>query len=75
MSTIINNPGDTNGDSSGVSIIFGVVLAVVFGGLFFLYILPMIRNEATPSSTITEIKVSIPETPAKPTTPAPPAGQ
>lgn len=77
MTTVINNPGDNSGDSSGAGVVIGVVLAVVLGGLFLLYLLPMMRNQATPTpTTSTEIKVNLPEAPAKPSTPDPvPAAQ
>lgn len=42
MATIINNPSSEGGDSAGV--IVAVVLLIVLGGLFFVYGLPMLRN-------------------------------
>lgn len=71
MSTVINNPGDNRGESSGVSMIIGVILVIVLGVLFVLYVLPMIQNQAAPATT--EIQVNLPEIPTTETAPA--AGQ
>ena len=71
MSTIINNPTGSSEDSSGVGVIAGIVLTVILGILFVLYALPLLRNQATPTPTTSEIKVTLPEVPAKANTPAP----
>lgn len=53
MTTIINNPnGGERGDSSGVGIILGVILAVVLIALFFVYGLPAMRGATPSGSTI-----------------------
>ena len=75
MSTVINNPGDSRGDSSGVGIIVGIILAVLLVALFFVYLLPMMRNQATPVPATAEIDVNIPEIPAQPSAPAPAEGE
>lgn len=66
MATIINTPG--TGDSSGVVLIVGVVVAAVAIALFFMYGLPAIQNMSRDYSDPTTIKVELP-TPA--TDPAP----
>lgn len=71
MSTVINNPTSSSEDSSGVGVIVGMVLVVILGTLFVLYALPLLRNQATPTPTTNEIKVILPEVPAKANTPAP----
>jgi len=74
MSTVINNPGDSRDDNSGVGMIVGILLVVVVGVLFILYVMPMLGNQASPAPTTTEIKVSLPEVPA-PAVPAPAPAQ
>jgi len=64
MSTVINNPGDSRDDNSGVGMILGILLVVVVGVLFVLYVMPMLRNQPASAPTTTEIKVSLPEVPA-----------
>jgi len=71
MSTVINNPGNTSDESSGVGVIVGVILAIVLGGLFLFYLLPMMTNPATPTPEATQIDVNLPNTPPNTTTPAP----
>lgn len=71
MTTIINTPGSNSDDSSGVAMIFGIIVLLVLGALFYVYALPQLRSD-TKESTTTEIKVELPApTPA----PAPTTGQ
>lgn len=65
MATIINNPSDSGGDSSGVGLIFGVIVAVLLIGLFLVYFLPELRNNN--EQTGTKIEVKLPTTPTSPT--------
>ena len=59
MSTVINNPGNGEGSDNAVGMIIGVVVLIVVIALFFVYVLPMIRdNNPTPSGT--NINVTLP---------------
>ena len=42
MSTVINNPG--GGESSGMGLVVGIVVAIIAVGLFFFFVLPAIRG-------------------------------
>jgi len=60
MTTIINTPGGSNGDSgSGLGLIIGVLVAIGLVVLFVVYGLPALRNNQKPSST--NINVTIPD--------------
>jgi len=67
MTTVINNPGDSSNDSSGVGAVVGVVFALILIALFFVYLLPMIQNQTPATTSTTEIQVNIPDTPVTPT--------
>ena len=61
MTTVINNPGEgSNDNSSGMGIIFGVIIAIILIALFFVYGLPALRrtNQAQPSGPT----INVPET-------------
>ncbi len=71
MATIINNPGNGEETDSGLSMVMGVVLLLVIVGLFFIYVLPIIRNnQAVPQNSTIDVNVKLP---AGNTTPAPTA--
>ncbi|MFA6520372.1 MAG: hypothetical protein WCT44_02060 [Candidatus Paceibacterota bacterium] len=59
MSTVINNPGGTSGDSSGVGIIVGVILAILVIFLFFRFGLPAMRND-TPQNGSIDVNLKLP---------------
>lgn len=44
MTTIINTPQPASDQSSGMGMIIGLVVLIVFGLLFFVYGLPALRN-------------------------------
>jgi hypothetical protein len=44
MTTIINTPQPNNDSNSGMVMIIGLVVLVVFGLLFFVYGIPALRN-------------------------------
>lgn len=44
MTTVINTPQPASDQSSGMGMIIGLVVLVVFGFLFFVYGLPAIRQ-------------------------------
>ena len=50
MATVINNPSsDTNG--GGLSVILGIIVAVIIIALFFLYALPALRGVGRSNGT------------------------
>lgn len=67
MATIINNPGNrgSNSDSdSTISIIIGFILLLVVVGLFFVYALPALRNNAensaAPQNSSLDVNLKLP---------------
>lgn len=45
MATVVNNPVPVASNSdSGVGFLFGIVLLLVAGVLFFMYVVPLINN-------------------------------
>lgn len=63
MATIINNPGDAaDRDAGGTGLIVGILLAVLLGALFFVYLLPAMRNQTTQPNE-TNINVELPPNP------------
>lgn len=44
MATIVNNPGTTTDNNSGMGFLLGVILLITFAILFFLYGLPYLAN-------------------------------
>ncbi|MBP9759562.1 hypothetical protein KBD45_07760 [Candidatus Dojkabacteria bacterium] len=44
MTTVINTPQPASDQSSGVGMIIGLVVLVVFGFMFFIYGIPAIRQ-------------------------------
>ena len=74
MATIINNPGDSSDrNAGGTGLIVGILLAVLMVALFFLYLLPAMRNQTTQPSG-TNINVELPSNPiTTPTAPSNPA--
>lgn len=44
MTTVINTPQPASDQSSGMGMIIGLVVLIVFGLLFFMYGLPALRN-------------------------------
>ncbi len=61
MATVINNPSGTT-DSSGSGALLGILVAVVLGILFFVYLLPAIQGTDRTNTSTTEIKVDLPST-------------
>jgi hypothetical protein len=50
MATVINNPGNGEESSSGVGIIVSIIVFIVVIGLFFVYVLPAIRDGSSAES-------------------------
>lgn len=44
MTTVINTPQPASDSNSGMGMIVGIVVLIVFGFLFFMYGLPAFRN-------------------------------
>ena len=44
MTTVINTPQPSNDSNNGMGMIIGLVVLIVFGFLFFIYVLPSLRN-------------------------------
>ena len=71
MSTIINTPGNSDSDSSGLAMIVGMLVVVGLAVAFFVYALPTLQtNNDGSADTTTEIKVNVPA-PVTPVTPTP----
>lgn len=58
MATVINNPGE--GESSGVGVIIGVLIAIVLIALFFIYGLPAIRGSSVNDGGSLDVDVNLP---------------
>ncbi len=78
MTTVINTPRNGE-DTSGVSLIIGVLVVILAIGLFFSYVLPAMRNNNAPQQdSQLDVNVKLPEgtpTPAPTPTPDAPAAQ
>ena len=71
MTTIINTPGQSDSDSSGLTMIIGMLIVVALAIAFFVYALPTLQtNKESVTDTTTEIKVNVPA-PVVPITPDP----
>ncbi len=65
MTTVINNPGNGEGSSGVGGAIVGIIALIIFVAIFFMYILPMIRNSNTPQGKSIDVNVTLPtDTPA-----------
>lgn len=61
MTTIINTPPIGESADSGVSLIFGIIIALILVALFFVYGLPAIRaNNVTPKANDVNVSVQLP---------------
>lgn len=61
MTTVVNNPGNTDG--TGAGLVVGVILAIaVIALLFFVYGLPAIRGTepATPAANTVDVNLKLP---------------
>lgn len=57
MTTVVNTPGSTSSDSSGMGMIIGVIvlLAIVF--LIFFYGMPLLRGTSTQQNNAPSVQV------------------
>lgn len=66
MATVINNPGTTTENDSGMGFVLGVILLLVVAFLFFVYGLPAItRSVSAPAVTVpdkVDVNVNTPNT-------------
>ena len=66
MATIINNPANQGSDEgAGIGFIFGILVVVLVGFLFFIYALPALRDsgaEKLPTTQNIEIQIPAPAT-------------
>ncbi len=69
MATIINNPGEHTTEDSGLGLMIGVLLAIVLLAVFFVYILPAIRNSKPQSDQGGNINLNV--TTPNPISPSP----
>jgi hypothetical protein len=61
MTTIINTPPAGESADSGLSLIFGIIIALILVALFFVYGLPAIRsNGVAPKANDVNVNVKLP---------------
>ncbi len=62
MATIVNNPGGSNGESTGVGMVIGIILAIIVVALFVIYGVPAMRGGTAPTTPTgsTNINVTVP---------------
>ncbi len=60
MTTVINNPGNSNNDSSGVGMIIGVIVLIIVAALFIIYVLPRLRNSGAPPQNGYNVNITVP---------------
>jgi hypothetical protein len=69
MATIVNNPGTTTDNSSGMGFVLGILLLLVIAFLFFVYGLPAIsRSVSGPTLNVpgqVDVNVNTPNTGGK----------
>jgi hypothetical protein len=62
MTTIINTPPAGESADSGLGLVLGIILALIFIALFFVYGLPAIQaNNAQPEASNINVDVQLPE--------------
>jgi Na+-transporting methylmalonyl-CoA/oxaloacetate decarboxylase gamma subunit len=59
MTTVINNPGNSEGADTAVILIVGIAV-VVLVTLFLVYVLPTIRDSGAPEATSIDVNVELP---------------
>jgi hypothetical protein len=59
MTTIINNPDTSGGNSGGVGLIVGAVVIIAIIALFFLYGLPALRKSSSGTTVNVPDKIQV----------------
>lgn len=68
MTTIINTPPTGESADSGLSLILGIIIALILVALFFVYGLPAIRaNNVAPEANDVNVNVELPPITTTPT--------
>lgn len=68
MTTIINTPPAGESADSGISLILGIIIALILVALFFVYGLPAIRaNSVAPKANDVNVNVQLPPVTTAPT--------
>jgi hypothetical protein len=62
MTTVVNNPGDGSGESSGVGLVLGIIVAIVLVGAFVVYALPAMMGNSSSQNVGGSTNVSLPNT-------------
>ncbi len=57
MATVINNPSD--GDSSAMGVVVGIIVVIILGALFFMYALPAMRNTQAPQDNGGSLNIDV----------------
>ncbi len=60
MTTIVNNPTPQSNDNS-TGLIFGIIIFIILGLVFFYYGLPAIRTIGTPQINIPAPQINVPD--------------
>lgn len=60
MALVINNPTDTHADTSGISMILGVIIALLAIALLAIYAFPALRRQTNSSPNSGNINIQIP---------------
>ncbi len=68
MTTVINNPGNNEGSGGATGLIVGIIALIIVVALFFVYVLPMIRNSPGPKDNSINVKVTLPDVTPTPAT-------
>ena len=59
MALVINNPGDTRADNSGIGMILGVIIALLAIALLAVYAFPALRRQVNDSATPNNASINI----------------
>lgn len=78
MTTVINTPGNSDSSGGALGLIVGIIVLIIVGALFFIYVLPMINsslnNSGEPKDNTMDINVQLPPVEINNPEPAAPTG-
>lgn len=60
MTTVINPPGNAESSNSAITLIIGLIALVIVAALFFVYVLPEIRNPGAPKDGSIDVNIKLP---------------